>query len=694
MRTLSAMSDSRPGKRQLEAADATEKQPEPSSKRAASAEAALKRAKAIAMARVKAKLAMAQKSAAPAPAGAPAAAEVVDDAERRRRNAAKKAFIPSIDLSETGMTRIQQKRRREKQLHDHKELSKEEAEKWRAEQERKAAAKANPYLAHMSDTAEAAATWEEGDAATTKAGQATAVAAAAAASARRRRAGRGLHFVEQGSIAAQGDNMRAAIEARAAAAGARRIIGSAMRPEMVLEESAIPGAGATTAASASSSGSKVPETLSKALAAELSRLPGLPPHMLVLVDVEPWDIALLPPSTRKRHAAESSAHARGHGPPPSLLPPPDPTGWFDNVRTLALVEHPPVIPPSIEPAPVAPLPLMLTKAELKKERAQRRKVKEEEKRLQQILGQIQPDRAKIKVSNMGRTMKDEAAINPTATEALAKASEAGRRANHDARNLARKLTPEEKREKLRLKYSERPGEATTVALFRVLDLCHPSLRFKVGENAKQYYLSGRAVMCSHERVSVVVVEGGTAGVRAFKTLMLRRIAWRRVLLDAAMEHATAKAEAAAAAAKSSSVAAAASGAKSGADAVVEAATRRADMLAPAAELHGAGFLAISTAAAAAEAAAGGTDGGSLFCELVWEGSLARRCFEDFRFFVSPSLSGGRATFGRAGHGEWWDMAVAAADAHGVRPTAGSAGTAAHGASAGTAPLPDLDDLLG
>jgi hypothetical protein len=680
------MSDGRPAKRVLEADESGEKAPDPQSKRVANVEAARQRAKAIAMARVKAKLAMAQQKAGPlAAAAAPTTSEVLDEPERRRRNAAKKAFIPTIDLSQTGMTRIQQKRRREKQLHDHKELSKADAEKWRAEQERKAAIKANPYLAHMTtDTDAAGASSKPGQ----KDAEAVQAAATAASNARRRRAGRGLNFVEQGSIAARADGIRAAAEARAAAAGARRIIGSAMRPEMFAGGDAAESTTFSSLSSGKSSSSFSITGLSKALAAELGALPPMPAHLAAVVDVEPWDMVLLPPSTRKRHAAEVSAHARGKGPAPAKLSPPDATGWFDHVRTLGLIEHPPVIAPSIQPVEAAPLPLMLTKGELKKDRRQRRKVKEEEKRLQQILGQIQPDRAKIKVSTLARTMQESAAANPTATEALARASEAGRRANHDARNLARKLMPEEKREKQRLKYSEKPGEATSAALFRVLDMCHPSLRFKVGENAKQFYLSGRAVMCSHERVTVVVVEGGSSGVRAFKNLMMRRIAWRRVLLEAVSEHTSAKAEALAAA-RASVPASGAAGAK----AAMEAATRRADMLAPAAELKAAGLLSLDAAQAASEADVGsGGGGGETFCELIWEGSLARRCFEDFRFVVTPSLSAGHSALARAGHGEWWDMAVAAADMRSLRPSA--AASQSRGPSKVESALPDLDDLLG
>jgi len=702
----------------------------PAAKRAAPSGVAaqIAKAKAIAVARARAAAvaaAVAAKAKAQAPASTTAAAADEPSAEERRRiNAAKRVVIPEMDMTKTGMTRIQQLRQRESHHRSNKPRSKEQLAKLEQRLAREKAASANPYLAHWDASA------PEADVSSELRDPRLAVSAAGAGRARERRAAKALHFVEEGSIAAVADEMSARREARAAEFARRRGTGSALRPAPLQEapSSAAEAAGAAggsdsasvagpgSAAAAERAAAAEADGLSAAVAASLAALPKPPRRQLAMPSIEPWDVALLPPGQRQAHNSASKGAAgdggSAEGPSSSSSAPalacPEPGGWSDNVRTLGLVEHPPAIAPAVAPAEPAPLPLVLTKQEKKKARRLRRQEREEERRLMQILGQIQPNGGKLKVSGLASTMQAEATANPTAIEAMAREQEAERRSNHDARNLARKLTPEEKREKLRRKFSEAPGEATSVALFRVLDMSHPSLRFRVGENAKQFYLTGRAVMCAHERVTLVAVEGGSKAVRSFKQLMLRRIAWRRMLLDAATECLIAQREAEAADA---------------AEGVAAAAKQRAEALEPALQLRAAGLLAldgdgddegeggfedgpaggeavVSGAAAIGASAAGRKAGGGKFCELVWEGSLATRCFEEFRFETSRSLAAGRASLARAGHPEWWDMVVAAADRARVRPAAGGAAgsdsfsKAAAAAAAAAPDLPDLDELLG
>jgi hypothetical protein len=103
---------------------------------------------------------------------------------------------------------------------------------------------------------------------------------------------------------------------------------------------------------------------------------------------------------------------------------------------------------------------------------------------------------------------------------------------HEERNAARKLTPEQRREKKRRKLFENTSLMTRVAVFRVpyRALIHPKIRFKVDINASQYYLSGVALLCEDKdspeaTFGLVCVEGGPKAIRRYKKLMLRRIKW-------------------------------------------------------------------------------------------------------------------------------------------------------------------------
>ena len=65
-----------------------------------------------------------------------------------------------------------------------------------------------------------------------------------------------------------------------------------------------------------------------------------------------------------------------------------------------------------------------------------------------------------------------------------------RRLNHEMRNLARKLTPAEKKEKKRKKLLEDTSRQVFVAIFRVKDFSDPKHRFKVDVNVQQLNISG------------------------------------------------------------------------------------------------------------------------------------------------------------------------------------------------------------
>jgi U4/U6 small nuclear ribonucleoprotein PRP3 len=191
------------------------------------------------------------------------------------------------------------------------------------------------------------------------------------------------------------------------------------------------------------------------------------------------------------------------------------------------VEHPRPIEPPAEPAPPPPQPLKLTKKEHKKLRTQKRIAKEKERQELIRQGLIEPPKPKVKMSNLHKVLGTEATQDPTRLEKEVRNAAAEREQAHIDRNIARKLTPAELREKKERKLFDDPNTLDTlVSLYRVNDLSHPKARFRVDVNAQENRLTGCAVIC--DGISVVVVEGGSKSIKRYGKLMLRRINWTDV----------------------------------------------------------------------------------------------------------------------------------------------------------------------
>ncbi|GAB4836521.1 Protein rdm16 [Ancistrocladus abbreviatus] len=188
------------------------------------------------------------------------------------------------------------------------------------------------------------------------------------------------------------------------------------------------------------------------------------------------------------------------------------------------VEHPRPIEPPAEPAPPPPQPLKLTKKEQKKLRTQRRLAREKERQEMIRQGLLEPPKPKVKMSNLMKVLGSEATQAPTKYEEEIRAAAAEREQAHIDRNIARKLTPAERREKKERKLFDDPSALETiVSVYKINDLSHPQNRFKVDVNAQENRLTGCAVIS--EGFSVVVVEGGSKSIKRYGKLMLRRINW-------------------------------------------------------------------------------------------------------------------------------------------------------------------------
>lgn len=62
-----------------------------------------------------------------------------------------------------------------------------------------------------------------------------------------------------------------------------------------------------------------------------------------------------------------------------------------------------------------------------------------------------------------------------------------------------------------------------MAIYRVVDLNDPAIKFKVEANCNQLHMTGLVLL--YKTTNVVVVEGGPKQQRKFKRLMLNRIKW-------------------------------------------------------------------------------------------------------------------------------------------------------------------------
>ncbi|TVU10971.1 hypothetical protein EJB05_44528 [Eragrostis curvula] len=221
----------------------------------------------------------------------------------------------------------------------------------------------------------------------------------------------------------------------------------------------------------------------------------------VIPDIEPWDAKILETATYEDISVEK----------------------LNMNRITIYVEHPEPYEPPAEPAPPPPQPLKLTKKEQKKLRTQRRLAKEKDRQEMIRQGLLEPPKPKVKMSNLMKVLGSEAVQDPTRLELEIRTAAAEREQAHVDRNIARKLTPSERREKKERKLFEDPTVDTIVCVYKIRDLSHPQTRFKVDVNAQENRLTGAAVIT--DSISVVVVEGGKKSIKRYNKLMLNRIDW-------------------------------------------------------------------------------------------------------------------------------------------------------------------------
>eukprot|EP00854_Cymbomonas_tetramitiformis_P019443 gene19443-23249_t len=165
--------------------------------------------------------------------------------------------------------------------------------------------------------------------------------------------------------------------------------------------------------------------------------------------------------------------------------------WKINATKMNIyVEHPVKLEPPIEAAAPPPQPLKLTKKEHKKLRTQRRLQREKERQEMIKQGLLEPPKPKVKISNLMRVMGMEATADPTQIEKEVREQMAERSTAHEDRNLARKLTASERRDKKSRKlFEDDLHPETMAAVYKVKNLTNKHNQWKVDINAQENKLT-------------------------------------------------------------------------------------------------------------------------------------------------------------------------------------------------------------
>ncbi|KAI0556296.1 pre-mRNA processing factor 3-domain-containing protein [Xylaria curta] len=187
------------------------------------------------------------------------------------------------------------------------------------------------------------------------------------------------------------------------------------------------------------------------------------------------------------------------------------------------IQHPVAIEPPQDQHIPAPKPMYLTSNEQAKLRRQRRMADLKEEQAKIRLGLVPAPPPKVKKGNLMRVLGEEAVKDPTAVEARVNREIADRHAKHMETNEERKLTKEQRHEKLARNQEKDLAKGVHMLAFKVNSLANGQHRFKINKNAEQNDLKGIVIM--HPKQNLIIVEGGEHSIKQYKKLMINRIDW-------------------------------------------------------------------------------------------------------------------------------------------------------------------------
>ncbi|KAF4335037.1 hypothetical protein FBEOM_11113 [Fusarium beomiforme] len=187
------------------------------------------------------------------------------------------------------------------------------------------------------------------------------------------------------------------------------------------------------------------------------------------------------------------------------------------------IQHPVALEPPQDRHVPAAKPMFLTSREQAKLRRQRRMAELKEMQAKIRLGLVPAPPPKVKKGNLMRVLGDVAVKDPTAVEARVNREIAERHQKHVESNEERKLTKDQKHEKLATNQQKDAEKGIHMLVFKIGSLANGQHRYKIGMNAEQLALTGICIM--HPKFNLVIVEGGEWSIKKYKKLMLNRIDW-------------------------------------------------------------------------------------------------------------------------------------------------------------------------
>jgi U4/U6 small nuclear ribonucleoprotein PRP3 len=203
---------------------------------------------------------------------------------------------------------------------------------------------------------------------------------------------------------------------------------------------------------------------------------------------------------------------------------------FAKEKITPYIQHPvPLKNDYIEKMNKVNLPMFLTKKERKRLRKLRRQEKEKDKQEKLKLGLIEPDKPKLKFNNFMRIMSEEAIQDPSKVEGEVRKAYEERYAKMISENEAKKLTKEQRHEKIRRKFERDIKKECRACLFKIDNFPNKRIKFKIDKNAQQLYLTGICIYAHKSQAgnlpNLLLVEGGPLAIKKYKNLILRRLKW-------------------------------------------------------------------------------------------------------------------------------------------------------------------------
>ncbi|RLV95955.1 U4/U5/U6 small nuclear ribonucleoprotein prp3 [Spathaspora sp. JA1] len=188
------------------------------------------------------------------------------------------------------------------------------------------------------------------------------------------------------------------------------------------------------------------------------------------------------------------------------------------------VQHPVLVPPIWESHNESK-PMHLTKQERKRLRKNTRMERHKEKQDRIRLGLDPPPPPKVKLSNLMNVLTNEAIRDPTAVENRVKKEVEQRLEKHLQENESRKLTKEQRHEKIFEQQDKDLSKGLYSAVFKIDSLDNKQNLFKIDINAKQHNLFG--ICLKNPKFNLIIVEGGQKSIERYQKLLLNRIDWTK-----------------------------------------------------------------------------------------------------------------------------------------------------------------------